>query len=68
MNTSFVLVLKSEKCIDVSKTDNSLFFKTSQQNCEFESKSIRSPAYNIAKEGLPFTKKTPIHEKEPVEC
>ncbi len=58
MNPYFVLVLKSERWIDLSKTDIFIFScKSSLQDREFknESECIWSPAYNIAKEEFPFT-------------
>ncbi len=45
MNPSFVLVLKSERCIDISKTDHYLSCKALHQDREVK-----------AKRGIPVTK------------
>ncbi len=58
MTQSFVLVLKVKGEIDVSKTDNCIFFVKGDwlQDREFKSESIWSLAYNIAKVLIPLHK------------
>jgi len=55
MNQTFVLVLKSKKCIEAKQA---LIFscKTWHQEYKFEVKSVQSPVYNTTKEKFPFTK------------
>ncbi len=49
MNPTFVLVLKSERCIDISKTDNIFSCKAWHQDLEFESESTRKEEFLFTK-------------------
>ncbi len=58
MNPSFVLVLKSERYIDLCKQNRQLSFLLKRDNkiANSKAKASEAQAYNIAKEGLLFTK------------
>ncbi len=53
MNPSFVLVLKDERWIDVSKTDNYIWLQIANSKAKVKESEVRLTT--LAKEEFPFT-------------